>query len=85
MGFTQPSTVSFPLKELTSIVGPTGPNVKGVSFISSEDGNRSTFQNAMFSGYLEFPTMDTVQKPSDSVWYTSSSETFKSNRLLFEV
>jgi hypothetical protein len=31
-----------------------------------QDGNRSSFQNAVFSNYLEFRTIENVSKPSDS-------------------
>jgi hypothetical protein len=43
-----------------------GPSRVGVSFPSPEDGSRSSFRNVVFSSYLEFRTMDKVQKPSDS-------------------
>lgn len=39
-----------------------GPNRLGVSFLSSEYGNSSSF---LFSCYLEFPMTDVVQKPFD--------------------
>jgi hypothetical protein len=35
-------------------------NRAGVPFPSSEDGNRSSFQNVVFSSYVEFWTMDKV-------------------------
>jgi hypothetical protein len=38
----------------------------GVSVFSPKDGNRSSFQNVMFSTYLKFRAMDKVYKPSDS-------------------
>jgi hypothetical protein len=47
-----------------------GPNRLGVSLPSSEDGNKTSFRNVVFSIYLEFPTMYKVQKLSDSVLYT---------------
>jgi hypothetical protein len=53
-----------------------GPNRVGVSLPSPEDGNRSSFLNVMFSGYLEFRTMHKVQKPGNSECYTASSEPF---------
>jgi hypothetical protein len=45
-----------------------GPNKVGVSLPSAEDGNRSSFQNAVVStsSYSEFHKLDKVQKPSDS-------------------
>jgi hypothetical protein len=41
------------------------PNRVAVSLPSPEEGNRSSFRNAVFQ-YLEFRTMDKVQKPSNS-------------------
>jgi hypothetical protein len=52
-----------PLERTGSV---TGPNKLGVSLSSPEDGNRSSFRKVVFSGYLEFPTMDEVQIPSNS-------------------
>jgi hypothetical protein len=47
-----------------------------VSFRSHEDGNRSSFRNAVISSSLEFRTMDKVLKPSDSEWWNQeASET----------
>jgi hypothetical protein len=51
-----------------------GPNRVGVSHPLPEDGKRSSFQNVVFSSYLEFWEMDKVLKPSDSECYTPSSE-----------
>jgi hypothetical protein len=42
------------------------PNRVCVYLLSHEDGNWSSFRNVVFSSYLEFRTMDEVQKPSDS-------------------
>jgi hypothetical protein len=42
------------------------PNRVGVSLFSPEDGNESSFRNAMFSDYLEFWTIDKAQEPTDS-------------------
>jgi hypothetical protein len=39
---------------------------------------RTSFQNAVFSSYLEFRTMDKVHKPCDSERYIPSSEPFRS-------
>jgi hypothetical protein len=37
------------------------------AFLSSpQDGNRPSFQNVVFSSYLDFRMMDEVQKPNDS-------------------
>jgi hypothetical protein len=36
-----------------------------VSLLSPEDGNRSSFRNAAFSGYLALRAMDEVRRPSD--------------------
>jgi hypothetical protein len=47
-----------------------GPNRVGVSFPSPENGNRSSIRNVVFSStYLQFRTMDKVQKPRNSVYY----------------
>jgi hypothetical protein len=43
-----------------------GPNIVRVFLPLPEDGNRSSFRNAVFYSYLEFRIMDKVQKPSDS-------------------
>jgi hypothetical protein len=43
-----------------------GPSRVGVSLPLFRDGNRSSYRDAMFSRYLQFRTMDEVQKPSDS-------------------
>jgi hypothetical protein len=43
-----------------------GPNKVDISLPSPEDGDRSSFQNIVFSSYLEFLTMDQVQKANDS-------------------
>jgi hypothetical protein len=45
----------------------TGPDTVGVSLPSPEGGNRPIFRNGVLYSYLEFRTMDKVQKPSDSV------------------
>jgi hypothetical protein len=53
-----------------------GSSKVDVSFPLPEDGNRTDFRNVVFSGYIQFRTMDNVQKPSDSECYfnTSNSE-----------
>jgi hypothetical protein len=51
-----------------------GPYRVSVSLPLHEDGNRSSLRNAVFSTYLEFRTMGTVYKPSDSEYYTPSVE-----------
>jgi hypothetical protein len=38
----------------------------GFSFPSPENGNRSLFRDVVISSYLEFWTLDKVQKPGDS-------------------
>jgi hypothetical protein len=40
-----------------------GPKRAGVSLPSGEDGNKSSFRNVGFSSYLDFQTMDKIQKP----------------------
>jgi hypothetical protein len=55
---------------------PRDPTV-GVSRPLPEDENRSGFLNVMFSGNLEFRTMDKAKKPSDSECCTPSSEPFR--------
>jgi hypothetical protein len=54
------------LNHWTQLTHSEGPNRMGASFPSPEGGNRSSFRNVAFSSYLEFRTMDKVQKPSDS-------------------
>jgi hypothetical protein len=54
-----------------------GPNRVGVALSSSEDGNRSSFRNVVFSIYLELRTMDKVHKPADFECYTPWSEPFE--------
>jgi hypothetical protein len=44
---------------------------------SSEDGKRFSFPNSFFSSFLEYRTMNRVEKPSNSECYTSSSEPFR--------
>jgi hypothetical protein len=54
------------LKEWNRLeVSSKGPNRVIVSFSSSQDGNRSSFQNVVFSSYLKFLTMDKVHNPVD--------------------
>jgi hypothetical protein len=48
----------------------------GDSLPSPKDGNTSSFQNVVFSNYLEFRTIDKVHKPNYSRYYTPSSEHF---------
>jgi hypothetical protein len=43
-----------------------GPNEVGISLPSPEDRNRSSFRNTVFSSYLEFRTIDKVQKHNNS-------------------
>jgi hypothetical protein len=49
-------------------------NRLGVSLSLPDDGKRSSFRNVVFSGCLEFRTMDKVYKLSDSECYAPSSE-----------
>jgi hypothetical protein len=66
-------------RDTTTLLGPleranlnhwtTGSNRAGVSFPSPEDGNTSSFPEVVFSSYLEFRTMDKVNKPSNSECY----------------
>jgi hypothetical protein len=58
-----------------------GPNKVDVSLPSPEDRNRPSFRNIVFSTYLEFLTMAKIHKPSDSEWYTPSSEPLDSSRI----
>jgi hypothetical protein len=44
--------------------------------VSPEEGNRSSFRNAV-SSFVEYRTMDKVRKPSNSEGYTPSSEPFR--------
>jgi hypothetical protein len=58
--------VHYPVTEVSRLALSKGHNKVGVSLPSPEGGNRSSFRNVVFSNYLEFRTMDKVQKPSDS-------------------
>jgi hypothetical protein len=49
---------------------------------SPEDGNRSSFRNAVFSSFLQFRAMHKAPKPSDSECYTPSSISSDSNMKL---
>jgi hypothetical protein len=49
-----------------------GPNRVSFFLSSPEDGNRSSLRNIVFSGSLEFRTMDKVPKPSDSERHTAA-------------
>jgi hypothetical protein len=44
-----------------------GPLEMDTSVTAPEDRNRSSFQNIVFSRYLEFWMMDKVNNPSDPV------------------
>jgi hypothetical protein len=46
-----------------------GLNRVDVSLRSAEDGNRSSFRNGVLSTYLEFQTMNKVQKTSNYECY----------------
>jgi hypothetical protein len=50
----------------------------------SANVNRPIFPNVVFSSYLEFRTMDKVQKPRDFQCYTrsTSSEPFRFYRII---
>jgi hypothetical protein len=52
----------------------TQANDQRVSLHSPEEPNISSFRNGIFYNYLEFWTIDMVQKRSDSECYTSSPE-----------
>jgi hypothetical protein len=56
-----------PYKDLISITGLSSP----------EDGNRSRFPNVVFTSYIEFRTIDRIQKTSNSECYSLSSEPFR--------
>jgi hypothetical protein len=62
---------------LTWLALSKGPNRVGISLASSEYGRRCSFRNVVFSRYLEFRTMENVQKPIDSERCTASLETFR--------
>jgi hypothetical protein len=54
-----------------------GLNRVGASLSSPEDGNGYSSRNAVFFRYLEFWTMDKVEKPSNFECFTPSSEFFR--------
>jgi hypothetical protein len=53
-----------------------GPNWVDVSLPSREEGNWSSFQDVVFSSYLEFRTMDKVNIPSESGAYKFSVKAY---------
>jgi hypothetical protein len=54
-----------------------------VSPLSPEDRNRSSFQNVVFSSFLEYWMMDKVEKFRNSECYAPLTETFRT--YLFKV
>jgi hypothetical protein len=54
-----------------------GPDTVDASLPLPEDETRSSFRNVVFPSYLEFRTIDKVQKASDPKCYTPSSEPFR--------
>jgi hypothetical protein len=62
-----------------------GPNWLGVPPPRPVDGNRSSFRYVVFSNFLEYWTMDKVQKRRNSECYTPSSELFRIYSWLEEV
>jgi hypothetical protein len=54
------------LEYILRIVVSKKPNRVDNPLISSEDGNKSSFRNAVFSSYLQLRTTDKVQKHSES-------------------
>jgi hypothetical protein len=78
-------------KETHNVLGPLettnlnrwilskGPNRVDISLPSTEDEKRSSVRNVVFSSYLEFQTIDKVQKTSDSEgqkMYTGTQNAF---------
>jgi hypothetical protein len=60
-----------------SLACSQGTNRVGVSLPSPEDGSRSSFRKVVLPSYIEFWTMDKVQKPSDPECYVPLSQTFR--------
>jgi hypothetical protein len=65
------STLLGPLERLTSITEPETQQCRCLAPLTL------SFRKFVTSSYLEFQTMDKVQKPSDSEHYTPSSEPFR--------
>jgi hypothetical protein len=63
---TPTSTHLLERANLSHSTNDQGSNRLLACFSSSEDGDRSSFQDVVFPIYLEFWTMDKVQKSSDS-------------------
>jgi hypothetical protein len=59
----------FPLVQWLRLAISKGPNGVDVFLPSPEDGNRSSLRNDVFSSYLQFKTMEKVQKPNDSEYF----------------
>jgi hypothetical protein len=59
-------------RDTPSLLGP----LVDISFLLSED-ETGPIPEKFFSSYLEFRTMDKVQKPNDYEYYTPSSEPFR--------
>jgi hypothetical protein len=60
-----------------------GPNKVDVSFLSPEDGNISHFRKAVFSGYVEYLTIDKVHNRGEYECYAPYSEPLGSTWLYF--
>jgi hypothetical protein len=60
---------------------PAEPDRVRVSLPSPEEGNRSSFRNAVLSFYFEYPTMKNVQKSSHSECYRKHSYLNKGAKL----
>jgi hypothetical protein len=54
-----------------------------ISGLLGEDRNRSSFRNVVFFCFLEYRTMDKVQKPSSPEYHIPSSEHLKSTHDYF--
>jgi hypothetical protein len=73
-----PKLVMFPSsgagRETPTLLSPLGGD-RNCGYLSSpEDGNISSSPKRCVFWYLEFQTMDQVQKPSDSECYTPSAK-----------
>jgi hypothetical protein len=47
-----------------------------------EEGNKSSFRNVIVFWFVEFRTMDKVQNPSNSDYYTPSPESFRFQQVI---
>jgi hypothetical protein len=72
---------SQPQSPVIEIALSNCPNRLGISLPSPEAGNRSSLRNVVFSSYLEFRTINEVEKPNDSECYELEVSNLKTKSL----